>query len=120
MRGYTAHAAQAPEQMDAEAIISLPHIPEANDMDHRVTLHYQRGNALFWPVCTKCTVQTRQASCERRDQLGMAAARKLERAEQEQAQTIAHPIAQEFRGMGIRLEDDVLLTDHGNEVLTQG
>src|SRR5262244_2287101 len=57
---------------------------------------------------------------ERRDQLGMAAARKLEMAEKEQAQTIAHPIAQEFRGIGIRIEDDVLITEHGNEVLTQG
>jgi Xaa-Pro aminopeptidase len=57
---------------------------------------------------------------ERRDQLGMAAARKLERAEKEQAQTITHPIAQEFRGIGIRIEDDVLITEHGNEVLTQG
>ena len=57
---------------------------------------------------------------ERRDQLGMAAARKLEMAEKEQAQTITHPIAQEFRGIGIRIEDDVLITEHGNEVLTQG
>jgi Xaa-Pro aminopeptidase len=57
---------------------------------------------------------------ERRDRLGMAAARKLEMEEQEKAQKISHPIAQEFRGIGIRIEDDVLITAHGNEVLTGG
>ena len=57
---------------------------------------------------------------ERRDRLGMAAARKLEMEEKEKAQTIRHPIAQEFRGIGIRIEDDVLITEHGNEVLTCG
>ena len=57
---------------------------------------------------------------ERRDRLGMAAARKLEREEKEKTQTITHPIAPEFRGIGIRIEDDVLITEHGNEVLTMG
>jgi Xaa-Pro aminopeptidase len=57
---------------------------------------------------------------ERRDRLGMAAARKLEREEKEKTQKITHPIAQEFRGIGIRIEDDVLITEHGNEVLTMG
>ena len=57
---------------------------------------------------------------ERRDRLGMAAARKLEMEEQEKAQKISHPIAPEFHGIGIRIEDDVLITAHGNEVLTGG
>ena len=57
---------------------------------------------------------------ERRDRLGMAAARQLEMEEKEKAQTIMHPIAPEFRGIGIRIEDDVLITEHGNEVLTIG
>lgn len=57
---------------------------------------------------------------ERRERLGMAAARKLETEEKEKTQQITHPIAQEFRGIGIRIEDDVLITEHGNEVLTMG
>jgi Xaa-Pro aminopeptidase len=55
---------------------------------------------------------------ERRDRLGMAVASKLEREEQEQAPKITHPIPAEFRGIGIRIEEDVLITAGGNEVLT--
>jgi Xaa-Pro aminopeptidase len=55
---------------------------------------------------------------ERRDRLGMAVARKLEQEEQEHAPKITHPIPPEFRGIGIRIEDDVLITERGNEVLT--
>jgi Xaa-Pro aminopeptidase len=55
---------------------------------------------------------------ERRDRLGMAVASKLEREEQEHAPKITHPIPPEFRGIGIRIEDDVLITERGNEVLT--
>src|SRR5215475_12218821 len=40
--------------------------------------------------------------------------------EKEKTQQIMHPIAREFRGIGIRIEDDVLITEHGNEVLTMG
>ena len=55
---------------------------------------------------------------ERRDRLGMAVARKLEQEDQEHAPKITHPIPQAFRGIGIRIEDDVLITAGGNEVLT--
>lgn len=56
---------------------------------------------------------------ERRDRLGMAAAGQLEREEQARASKITHPIPAEFRGIGIRIEDDVLITERGNEVLTR-
>jgi Xaa-Pro aminopeptidase len=55
---------------------------------------------------------------ERRDRLGMAVASQLEREEQAQAPKITHPLPPEFRGIGIRIEDDVLITERGNEVLT--
>jgi Xaa-Pro aminopeptidase len=55
---------------------------------------------------------------ERRDRLGMAVAGRLEQEEQERAPKITHPIPPEFRGIGIRIEDDVLITAGGNDVLT--
>lgn len=57
---------------------------------------------------------------ERRDRLGMAVAAKLEQEEQAQAAKITHPIPREFRGIGIRIEDDVLIIAGGHEVLTRG
>ena len=42
----------------------------------------------------------------------------IEWEEQERAPKITHPIPPEFRGIGIRIEDDVLITERGNEVLT--
>jgi Xaa-Pro aminopeptidase len=57
---------------------------------------------------------------ERRDRLGMAAASKLEKEELEKAPEITHPVPAEFRGIGIRIEDDVLITAGGHEVLTCG
>jgi Xaa-Pro aminopeptidase len=57
---------------------------------------------------------------ERRDRLGLAVASQLEREEQEHAPKITHPIPAEFRGIGMRIEDDVLITAGGNEVLTRG
>jgi Xaa-Pro aminopeptidase len=57
---------------------------------------------------------------ERRYRLGAAAARQLEEEEKAKAGTSVHPIPREFRGIGVRIEDDVLVTADGCEVLTAG
>ena len=57
---------------------------------------------------------------ERRFRLGMAAAKKVEDEEKARAKTLVHPIPPEYRGIGIRIEDDVLVTAAGNDVLTAG
>lgn len=57
---------------------------------------------------------------ERRMTLGAAAARALEKKEREAAPKVVHPIPEAFRGIGIRIEDDVLITESGHEVLTDG
>jgi len=57
---------------------------------------------------------------ERRLRLGMAAAKKLEEEEKAKVQTITHPIPREFRGIGVRIEDDILVTAGGIENLTAG
>jgi Xaa-Pro aminopeptidase len=57
---------------------------------------------------------------ERRQRLGLGAARKLEDEEKAKAEKIVHPIPVEFRGIGVRIEDDVLITSGGCEVLTAG
>ena len=57
---------------------------------------------------------------ERRIRLGMAAAKKLEDDEKAKAPKVTHPVPKEFRGIGIRIEDDVLITAGGREILTAG
>lgn len=57
---------------------------------------------------------------ERRSRLGAVVARQLEEEERARAETIVHPIPTEFRGIGVRIEDDVLITADGCEVLTAG
>jgi Xaa-Pro aminopeptidase len=57
---------------------------------------------------------------ERRLRLGMTAAKKLEDEEKAKAPTVSHPIPRELRGIGIRIEDDILVTADGVENLTAG
>jgi Xaa-Pro aminopeptidase len=57
---------------------------------------------------------------ERRLRLGVAAAKKVEDEEKAKAPTVTHPIPREFRGIGIRIEDDILVTAGGIDNLTAG
>ena len=57
---------------------------------------------------------------ERRYRMGIAAAKKLEEEEKARAQTVAHPVPKAFRGIGVRIEDDILITAGGHENLTAG
>ncbi|HYE92904.1 MAG TPA: aminopeptidase P N-terminal domain-containing protein [Terriglobales bacterium] len=61
-----------------------------------------------------------QEMWERRDRLGVAAAKKLEDEEKAKAKTVTDRIPAEFRGIGVRIEDDILVTAQGHEVLTAG
>jgi Xaa-Pro aminopeptidase len=61
-----------------------------------------------------------QEMWERRDRLGAAAAKKLEEDEKAKAPTVKHRIPAEFRGIGVRIEDDILITPTGYDVLTAG
>jgi Xaa-Pro aminopeptidase len=61
-----------------------------------------------------------QEMSERRERLGVAAARKLEEEEKAKAETVTHRVPREFRGIGVRIEDDILVTAGGHEVLTAG
>ncbi len=57
---------------------------------------------------------------ERRLRLGAAAARRLEEEEKAKARTVTRAVPREFLGIGVRIEDDVLITPDGCEVLTAG
>ncbi len=57
---------------------------------------------------------------ERRFRIGAGRAKKLEDEEKARAEKIEHAIPREFRGIGVRIEDDVLITADGCEVLTAG
>jgi Xaa-Pro aminopeptidase len=78
----------------------------------------------FDPERTSVTFHLREYSeeetWERRFRLGMAAAKKIEDEEKAKAETVVHPIPPEYRGIGIRIEDDVLITTDGGDVLTTG
>ena len=55
---------------------------------------------------------------ERRMLAGAAKAKEMEKKESEAAPKVTHPVPEAFRGIGIRIEDDVLITPDGCEVLT--
>jgi len=57
---------------------------------------------------------------ERRLRFGAAAAKKMEDEEKAKVGTVVHPVPRELRGIGIRIEDDVLITPDGCDVLTAG
>ena len=57
---------------------------------------------------------------ERRMIHGPEKAKELEKKERKAAPAIKHQVPEAFRGIGIRIEDDVLITDSGHEVLTAG
>ncbi|HEX4997190.1 MAG TPA: aminopeptidase P N-terminal domain-containing protein [Terriglobia bacterium] len=78
----------------------------------------------FDPERESATFYLREYSEEemwaRRFRIGMAAAKKLEEEEKARAPKIEHPIPVEYRRIGVRIEDDVLITAAGPEVLTAG
>ncbi len=55
---------------------------------------------------------------ERRLLIGSDEARKLEEQERAAARWVEHPIPTDLRGIGVRIEDDVVLTEAGHENLT--
>ena len=61
----------------------------------------------------------RHARAERRLMLGTPAAKKLEEAEADEAEKITHRIPEEFLGIGVRIEDDIAITEDG-PVLIEG
>ena len=57
---------------------------------------------------------------ERRVRLGTVAAKTIEDEEKARAGTVVHPLPAEYLGIGIRIEDDILITADGAAVLTAG
>ena len=57
---------------------------------------------------------------DRRMRLGLAAAKKIEDEERAKAEKVEHPIPPQFRGIGVRIEDDIVVTATGHDVLTAG
>ena len=51
---------------------------------------------------------------------GAAEAKRLTEERKEKAESISHPVPEEFLGMGVRIEDDVLVTEDGIENLSRG
>ena len=57
---------------------------------------------------------------ERRILLGSAKAKEIEKRERKAAPTVKHAVPKALRGIGVRIEDDVLITDTGHDNLTSG
>lgn len=57
---------------------------------------------------------------ERRMLLGAAKAKEVEKREREAAPTVKHRVPEALRGIGIRIEDDVVITEAGHDNLTAG
>jgi Xaa-Pro aminopeptidase len=55
---------------------------------------------------------------ERRIRLGRKAAAALEAEDKEKAAKITHEVPEEFLGIGVRIEDDILITPEGHENMT--
>lgn len=55
----------------------------------------------------------------RRARLGAAKAKEIEAEEEESAKRVAHPIPSDFMGIGVRIEDDIIMTATGAENLTE-
>ncbi len=55
---------------------------------------------------------------ERRIRLGKKAAAALEKEEKEAAEKVKHTVPRELLGIGVRIEDDILITSNGMENLT--
>ena len=51
--GQTGKLAESPEDVDAEAIVALPGIPEAHDVEHHRASHDQAWKVIFLPDFTK-------------------------------------------------------------------
>src|SRR2546425_5016716 len=78
-------------------------------------IHPERESATFY-----LREYSEDEQLERRLRLGVAAAKKLEEEEKAKVEKIEHPIPKEFRGIGVRIEDDILVTANGIENLTAG
>lgn len=59
------------------------------------------------------------ARIERRIVAGAAAAKQAEEAEMADAPRVMHRVPSAFAGIGVRIEDDILVTDDGHENLTR-
>lgn len=55
---------------------------------------------------------------ERRIRLGKKAAAAKEAEEKDNAEKITHEVPEEFLGIGVRIEDDILITEEGHENMT--